>query len=152
MSSGFSIDPTDKAAMDEAERHALQVVPKGSSLLTFLFYGLIPEFIRFAFNITLYSSDTDRYFRGLVGYLSSEYKRKEKNGEKHSYDFASLMMANEIPEKKAVSATKGFTHEEILGNSMLFILAGHETTASVLQFFWYIVCTNPEIQENIFSE
>jgi len=152
MSSGFSINPEDKAAIDEAERHALQVIPAGSSLLTFLIYGLIPESIRFALNVTVYASETDRYFRGLVGYLSSEFKRRSQNGEKNNFDFASLMMANEITEEKALSATKGFTHEEILANAMLFILAGHETTASTLQFFWYYACMNPTIQDRIYSE
>ena len=46
-------------------------------------------------------SETDRYFRGLVEYLSAEYKRKEASGEKHNSDFASMMMANEISEEKA---------------------------------------------------
>jgi len=152
MSSGFSIDPADKAAIDEAERHALQVIPEGSSLLTFFIYALIPESIRFALNITVYASETDRYFRGLVEYLSSEYKRKEAAGEKHNSDFASMMMANEISEEKAASASKGFTHEEILANAMLFILAGHETTASTLQFFWYLICMNPAVQDQIYEE
>ena len=46
-------------------------------------------------------SETDRYFRGLVEYLSAEYKRKEASGEKHNSDFASMMMANEISEAKS---------------------------------------------------
>ena len=49
----------------------------------------------------MYCSETDRYFRGLVEYLSSEYKRKEASGEKQNFDFASMMMANEISEEKA---------------------------------------------------
>ena len=40
--------------MDEAERHALQVIPEGSSLATFFVYALIPESIRFALNMTVY--------------------------------------------------------------------------------------------------
>jgi len=47
------------------------------------------------------------------------------------------MLANQIPDEKAQGATKGFTSYEILANSIVFILAGHETTASTLQFFWY---------------
>ena len=49
----------------------------------------------------VFCSETDRYFRGLVEYLSSEYKRKEASGEKQNFDFASMMMANEISEEKA---------------------------------------------------
>ena len=59
----------------------------------------------------MFCSETDRYFRGLVEYLSSEYKRKEASGEKHNSDFASMMMANEISEEKAerkVSNTNSF--------------------------------------------
>ena len=48
-------DPADKEAMDEAERHALQVIPEGSSLSTFFVYALIPESIRFALNMTVYA-------------------------------------------------------------------------------------------------
>ena len=51
----FASDPADKEAMDEAERHALQVIPEGSSLLTFFVYALIPESIRFALNLTVYA-------------------------------------------------------------------------------------------------
>ena len=142
------------------------------------------------------SRETDQYFRGLIEYLSSEYKRKEASGEKHNSDFASLMMANEISEEKAErkvsklyytnsfgltnatprlfkrllhslwiitvsskvefenveSASKGFTHEEILANAMLLILAGHETTAATLQFFWYLICMNPAVQNQIYEE
>ena len=49
----------------------------------------------------VFCSETDRYFRGLVEYLSSEYKRKAASGEKQNFDFASMMMANEISEEKA---------------------------------------------------
>ena len=35
---------------------------------------------------------------------------------------------------------------------MLFILAGHETTASTLQFFWYLICMNPAVQSQIYEE
>ena len=50
------------------------------------------------------------------------------------------------------SASKGFTHEEILANAMLLILAGHETTAATLQFFWYLICMNPAVQNQIYEE
>ena len=35
---------------------------------------------------------------------------------------------------------------------MLLILAGHETTASTLQFFWYLICMNPAVQNQIYEE
>ena len=43
-------------------------------------------------------SDTDRYFRSLFHFLSSEYKRI---GTKKKFDFVSLMLTNQIPDDKA---------------------------------------------------
>ena len=43
-------------------------------------------------------SETDRYFRSLFNFLSTEYKRI---GAKKNFDFVSLMLANQIPDDKA---------------------------------------------------
>ena len=63
-------------------------------------FGIVSNLRSYCIYI-LISRETDQYFRGLIEYLSSEYKRKEASGEKHNSDFASMMMANEISEEKA---------------------------------------------------
>ena len=55
IENSFVSDPADKEAIDEAERQALQVLPEGLSLFRFMIYALIPESIRFALNMTVYS-------------------------------------------------------------------------------------------------
>ena len=55
IENSFVSDPADKEAIDEAERQALQVLPEGLSLFRFFIYALIPESIRFALNMTVYS-------------------------------------------------------------------------------------------------
>ena len=49
----------------------------------------------------MFFSETDRYFRRLVEIFFSEFKRSDTNREKHNFDFAFMMMANEISEEKA---------------------------------------------------
>ena len=44
------------------------------------------------------------------------------------------------------------TEEEIMGNAMIFFVAGYETTASTLQFLAYELAVNPEIQERLIQE
>jgi len=48
-------------------------------------------------------------------------------------------MDHVIPDemKFDTNVNKGFTKSEIIANAMLVIIAGHETTASVLQFLLF---------------
>ena len=40
--------------MDEAEKHAQAIIPQNAPLMKMLLFGMIPESIRFAFDLTLY--------------------------------------------------------------------------------------------------
>ena len=44
---------------------------------------------------------------------------------------------------------KKLTDEEIVANSIVFLLAGNETTANALAFTSYLLALNPEIQEKL---
>ena len=46
---------------------------------------------------------------------------------------------------------KGFTPSEIYANSMVVISAGHETTASTLQFVMFMLAANPDVQERLYK-
>lgn len=48
--------------------------------------------------------------------------------------------------------TVGLTVEEITGNSILFLLAGFDTTASTMTFMTYNLATNPECQDRLIEE
>jgi cytochrome P450 len=47
---------------------------------------------------------------------------------------------------------RGLTHEEVLAQSILFILAGYDTTASTLSFFGYLLAVNSDCQEKLIAE
>ncbi|XP_002730610.1 cytochrome P450 3A24-like [Saccoglossus kowalevskii] len=51
-----------------------------------------------------------------------------------------------------VKLQKGFTKDEMLAQSLLFFLAGYETTSTLMSFVSYSLATNPEVQNKLHSE
>ena len=47
---------------------------------------------------------------------------------------------------------RGLTHEEVLAQSLMFLLAGFETTANALAFFGYLMAVNGDCQEKLIAE
>ena len=60
----------------------------------------------------------------------------------------------ECPAHKTTTKTaKGvMTDDEVVENSMLFLFAGKDTTASAISFTSYQLAINPDIQEKLQSE
>ena len=55
--------------MDEAEKHAQAVIPQNAPLMKMVLFGMIPESIRFAFDLTLYRKwVNDRVLDRSIGY------------------------------------------------------------------------------------
>ncbi|XP_061185461.1 cytochrome P450 3A11-like [Saccostrea echinata] len=48
--------------------------------------------------------------------------------------------------------SRGLSMEEVLGNSILFMLVGYHTTSNALTFASYNLATNPECQEKLIDE
>ena len=46
----------------------------------------------------------------------------------------------------------GLTHGEVLAQSILFLLAGHSTTANTLAFITYLLALNADCQEKLVKE
>ena len=42
--------------------------------------------------------------------------------------------------------------KEILGQALVFLIAGYETTSALLSFFLYVMATHPDIQEKVYDE
>jgi cytochrome P450 len=42
--------------------------------------------------------------------------------------------------------------KEILGQALVFLVAGYDTTSVLLSFFFYVMATEPVIQEKIYEE
>ena len=44
------------------------------------------------------------------------------------------------------------SHDEVLGNAMLFFLAGYDTTATTLTYLMYSLALNPDCQQKAAEE
>ncbi|XP_072000950.1 thromboxane-A synthase [Engystomops pustulosus] len=65
----------------------------------------------------------------------------------HQADVVGTM--REEPSKKT---TKTLSEEEILGQAFIFLIAGYETTCSLLSFTTYLLATHPQCQEKLLRE
>ncbi len=91
------------------------------------------------------------------------------------HDFLQLMLnaqkkiEDEEPEDKSLDVESHHGHEDkielvsnknkiditlndILGTSFVFLLAGYETTASLLSYFFYLLAIYPECQQKLLEE
>ncbi len=41
---------------------------------------------------------------------------------------------------------------EIVGQALIFMLAGYETTSVLMSFFFYVMATEPMVQEKVYDE
>ncbi|KAK2148412.1 hypothetical protein LSH36_499g02031 [Paralvinella palmiformis] len=90
-------------------------------------------------------------------------KRRMEDGESR-VDFLQIMLDNKLPEDHngtsnfsqnggcLQSEKQGLTHEEILAQSLLFFIAGYETTASTITFLCYCLATNMAAQRELQRE
>ncbi|XP_062607936.1 cytochrome P450 3A8-like [Saccostrea cucullata] len=86
--------------------------------------------------------DTDKDRKDMLQLMLNAHRLTDKNEieDTHTYE-------NPEEWKK-----RGLTVEEITGNSILFLLAGYDTTASTMTFMAYNLATNPECQDKLIRE
>ncbi|XP_061165934.1 cytochrome P450 3A9-like [Saccostrea echinata] len=86
--------------------------------------------------------DTDKDRKDMLQLMLNAHNYTDKNEieDKHAYE-------NPEEWKK-----RGLTVDEITGNSILFLLAGYDTTASTMTFIAYNLATNPECQDKLINE
>ena len=100
-------------------------------------------------NYSIFSSETISYFGGLVDHLI----QTRKDIGKHRTDLMQVMLQAKIPEKNVKDgARKGLTRNEIIGNSMIMLLAGYETTSNAMVFLTHSLATHQLVQEKIYHE
>ncbi|XP_077880889.1 cytochrome P450 3A21-like isoform X4 [Ictidomys tridecemlineatus] len=106
----------------------------------------------------------NQYGDTLVKYLSQEVKKgkpvtvKEKQSMllgcclfiKHRIDFLQLMIDSQNSQYK--DPYKGLSDLEIAAQSIIFIMAGYETTSTTLSFIMYVLATNPDVHKKLQKE
>ena len=46
----------------------------------------------------------------------------------------------------------GLSDKEIVSQALLFMVAGYETTSVLMSFFFYVMATEPTVQEKVYEE
>ncbi|XP_051877924.1 cytochrome P450 3A30-like [Pristis pectinata] len=84
------------------------------------------------------------------------FKAKRQKGENaHRMDFLQMMMDSQATATNSEknngnnSPHKGLTDSEILAQSMIFILAGYETTSTTLSYVVYNLAMYPDVQKKL---
>ena len=126
-----------------------------------------PKFIRTKLGFSFMDSSPMDYFIGLGHHMIDERRKKGIKAGNRSYnDFLQLMLEagrelmnqeqedtdENFNEHRVESKKKTLTDEEIIGNIILILLAGYETTASLLTYASYSLAVHPEIQTKLRKE
>jgi cytochrome P450 len=74
--------------------------------------------------------------------IISEIAEERRSSQRDDHDILGVMMRtrdreSDCPMSDAAIASQGIT----------LVIAGHETTASVLNWFWYLLAKHPQIEE-----
>ncbi len=84
--------------------------------------------------------------------LNAQKKIEDEEPEDKSLDAESHHGLEEKIELVSNKNKIDVTLNDILGTSVIFFLAGYETTASLLSFFFYSLAINPECQQKLLEE
>ena len=126
-----------------------------------------PKFIRTRLGLSFMDPSAMDYLAGLGHHMIDERRKKGIKAENRSYnDFLQLMLEagrelmnqdqedtdENSNEHRVESEKKTLTDEEIIGNIILILLAGYETTASLLTYVSHSLAVHPEIQAKLRQE
>lgn len=102
------------------------------------------------------SKDADKYFLNILNSTIRERKNKRSStNDDKARDLLDMLInagvENNDARLKDVNA-RALSHDEILGNSTMLIMAGVETVSTAFQSLLYCLALYPEIQDKVIAE
>ncbi|KAL4890080.1 hypothetical protein BDV59DRAFT_195203 [Aspergillus ambiguus] len=91
----------------------------------------------------------------LKKYLQTLLENAEVRDNPSSYNLLEGLVKTRREDSKPESSNtvhRGLSDEEILGNLYIFMIAGHETTATTLRFAIVLLAMHQDIQDRLYSE
>jgi len=85
-------------------------------------------------------------FRSLTKLVAQIIRRRRERGEEH-LDYIGMLM--DVRDKDTGAA---MGDRELIDEIMTLIVAGHETTASALNWTWYLLSQHPEVERRLHAE
>ena len=115
--------------------------------------GILRQLARLPFGNSLFRlairlrGTQPRYFQGVVREIIKSRRQQGPSGRK---DLLQLMMnAN---DETTVEGISRLSDDEIEAQSVIFLLAGYETSSNTLSFTLYYLAVNPDVQEKLRKE
>ncbi|EDO33559.1 predicted protein [Nematostella vectensis] len=131
-------DPAFKAA-----RKSLSTSTTRRVIVTLLFLMPFKNYIFKAFPSLVIGN-----FEGLLEMTKMIVEVKKSNLHNEAKDMLDLMLSAAANE----NTSKKLSDMEVLAQSLIFLIAGYETTNITLSFVAYSLATNPEVQEKLQRE
>jgi enediyne biosynthesis protein E7 len=85
-------------------------------------------------------------FRQLGTVVQQIIRQRRAHGKRH-FDFTQMLMEFKDPDTQV-----GMTERELLDEILTLVVAGHETTASTLNWTWWLVSQHPEVERRLQDE
>ncbi|CAK5083086.1 unnamed protein product [Meloidogyne enterolobii] len=135
------------------------------------FFPFLNSLLERFFSFDLWDMPAQRFFHGIMSKLYDERKDDPEAKDKYNDIFQLLMNAvNDSEASEIEDVTKGQTTYELNNNlitkqydkylskielfaqGLILLIAGYDTTGSVLQFAIYMLAMNPEVQAKLREE
>ncbi|CAG9786733.1 unnamed protein product [Diatraea saccharalis] len=137
-------------ALTDENAHFLKVaekfnfMPKLKRIIIFSFLIFMPKMIRY-FNISfLYTPSIEE----LVRILKAAKEERRLSGNKKN-DFLQLLIDATESEKSDTTSKTHLDDDTIDAQSLLFLIAGYETSSTLLSFAVHVLATKPHIQNQL---
>jgi enediyne biosynthesis protein E7 len=85
-------------------------------------------------------------FRSLTKLIAGLIARRRAGGEEH-FDFLAMLLAARDKDSGAPMPDR-----ELIDEVLTLIVAGHETTASALNWTWYLISQHPQVEARLHAE
>ena len=115
--------------------------------------GILRQLARLPFGKSLLklmsslSGNKPQYFQGVAKEIIKSRRQQGLTGRK---DLLHLMMV--ANEETTVEGVSKLSDEEIVAQSIIFLLAGYETSSNTLSFTLYHLAVNPDVQDKLRKE
>jgi len=86
-------------------------------------------------------------FRSLAGLVREMIARRRARPEEEHFDYLAMLMSARDKE-----SGRGMGEGELIDEILTLIVAGHETTASGLNWTWYLLSQHPEVEARLHAE
>ncbi|XP_075718204.1 cytochrome P450 3A9-like [Rhinoderma darwinii] len=101
-------------------------------------------------NVSFFPKDFLNFYMNAV---TSFKKRRQKGDHSGRVDFLQLMLDSRVEDASGLNKEqKALTDTEIMAQSIIFIVAGFETTSLTLTYLFHNLATHPDVQKKLQEE